>query len=416
MDDNKGLAEILSFTLEDAGHSVRVAGSGAEALAAMSHDAFDVAVLDLQLPDLTGLELFTALRADTPGIEGILITGHASVESAIEAVNQGLYSYVPKPVSPDILRITVERAVERKRFQEERARLLLEREEHLSELQEAYQRERRIAETLQRSFLPSLQVDIPGLQIAHLYQAALAEAEVGGDFYDVVELTAGQIGLVMGDVSGKGLDAAVYTALAKYTLRGYAIEDPNPGRVLQRLNHALSLQSGLETFATLFCGVLDLESGILCYASAGHEPALLFHPETGTVEELPPTGPAAGVIPDADYATVELGFADHESLLLYTDGASDARHDDEWLGTDGLARILSAHAHESVPDALAGIYDSILHFSRHHLRDDTAMLLVRREQGREPAARSAGPNCNCPTPPAGDERQPPRLREPVPEE
>lgn len=67
MDDNKGLAEILSFTLEDAGHSVRVAGSGAEALAAMSHDTFDVAVLDLQLPDLTGLELFTALRADTPG-------------------------------------------------------------------------------------------------------------------------------------------------------------------------------------------------------------------------------------------------------------------------------------------------------------------------------------------------------------
>jgi serine phosphatase RsbU (regulator of sigma subunit) len=273
---------------------------------------------------------------------------------------------------------TLEAIAQRMALAVEKANLLEEREEHLRELETAYRRERRIAEALQRSFLPEMLVSVPGLAVAHLYQAAMAEAEIGGDFYDVIELGNGLVGVVMGDVSGKGLDAAVFTALTKYTLRGYALEESEPSRVLQRLNRAFYYQSSEETFATLFFCIIDLASGHLSYASAGHEPALHFEPESGRIERLCSTGPASGVLPEADYQTVHQQFSDHDMLLLYTDGVSDARRDDEFLGIDGLEQIVARCVRPDLQDSLACIYESILRFSRDGLRDDTALMLLRR--------------------------------------
>ena len=127
-----GLAEVWSFVLEDAQCEVTVVGNGGEALAAASRLEFDVAVLDLQMPDLSGLEVFVALKADRSDIEGIIITGHASMDSAIEAVNRGVFSYLVKPVSPDVLRILVERALERQHLQAENRRMV----SHLGALRE----------------------------------------------------------------------------------------------------------------------------------------------------------------------------------------------------------------------------------------------------------------------------------------
>ncbi len=371
-DDNRDLAELWSLILGDAGYDADVAASGGDALAAMSHQAYNLGVLDLSLPDVNGLDLFTAMRADIPEVEGIMITGHASTDSAAEALNRGFYGYLLKPVEPDYLRIMVDRASERQR-------LLLEREEQHRQLEVAYKRERRIAETLQRSLLPDLHVNVPGIHVACLYEAGMSEAEVGGDFYDVVPMSDGVVGVVLGDVSGKGLDAAVYTALTKYTLRSYALEDPDPGHVLRRLNRAFYLQSREETFTTLFFAVIDLRSGKLTYASAGHEPALLYRPDLGTTEWLHATGAAAGVIPDADYTTVEVEFSDHDALLLYTDGASDARRGSEWLRAEGLQRLLEQNLQPDAQATVAAIYRGILSFARAGLRDDTALLLLRRQ-------------------------------------
>ena len=121
-DDNVDLAEMWSLALEDAGYDAAVAANAGDALAAVSRQAYNAAVLDLSLPDLSGLDLFTAMRADIPEVEGIMITGHASTGSAAEAVNRGLFAYLLKPVDPEALRLMVDRAVERQR-------LFLEREE-----------------------------------------------------------------------------------------------------------------------------------------------------------------------------------------------------------------------------------------------------------------------------------------------
>ncbi len=372
VDDNVGLADLWRFTLEDTGYEVGTAASVGEALEAVSRDRYNAAVLDLQLPDGSGLDVLAALRARVPDAEGILITGHASPESTVNAVQQGIYGYLLKPVDAEILRMTVERAVERQQLRRER-------EDQRRQLEIAYRRERHIAETLQQALLPPLHLDAPGIRAAYVYQAAMAEAEVGGDFYDVVVFPDGRVGVLLGDVSGKGLDAAVYTALTKYTLRGYALEDPDPGRVLKRLNRAFYLQSREETFATLFFAVLDLVPGRLTYASAGHEPGLLHRPHSGITEWLHSTGPAAGVLPDAEYGSMDIEFSDHDLLFLYTDGASDARRGKEWLGTEGLVELLGRSIQPDVQDTLAGILDGILHFACQQVGDDMALLLLGRK-------------------------------------
>lgn len=391
VDDNPGLAEAWSFVLEDAGYEVAIASTGAAALAAASRRPYNVAVLDLQLPDMSGLDVFTALREGDPDLEGIIITGYASPESTLEAVNLGVHGYLIKPVEPIMLCLTVERAVE---FQH----LRREREESRRQLEDAYLRERHIAETLQQAMLPPLHLDVPGIRAAYLYQAAMEEAQVGGDFYDVVVFPDGRVGVVLGDVSGKGLDAAVYTALTKYTLRSYAMEDPDPGRVLHRLNRAFYQQSGPETFATLFYVVLDLVPGRLTYASAGHEPGLLHRPHNGTTERLCSTGLAAGVLADADYQSVEVEFSDHDLLLLYTDGASEARCDYDFLGSDGLAGLLERHVQPEldIQDTLTGIVAGIVRFACQNIRDDMALLLL----GRKPEELEAGAR----EPPLGERR------------
>ncbi len=371
VDDNRGLTDLWSFALSDAGYHALLAHSGHEALALRPDAPINVAVLDLQLPDMTGLEVFLALRERTPDMEGIIITGHASTGSAVEALHRGIHSYLIKPVELPMLCAQVERALERQR-------LLREREQHLRDLEHAYAREARIAETLQRCLLGDVPTSLPGLTLAHRYQPALEEAEVGGDFYDVVPLGNGLVGLMIGDVSGKGLEAARFTALAKDVAYGYAVEDPDPGKVLSRLNHVLTHRTAYEVFVTLFLGVLDIRHGRLLYSNAGHEPALLHRPASGATDWLEAVGPPAGAVPGSKYRTHETSLDPEDVLMLYTDGASGARRDDTWLGVDGLVKILAQHIQPDLDRALQSIYARILEFGGEHRHDDIAILLVRR--------------------------------------
>ena len=146
-----------------------------------------------------------------------------------------------------------------------------------SELHTLYTREKRIAETMQRSLLPVTPQVAGVFEFAHIYQAGLDESVIGGDFLDLIRLSPTRMGVVIADVSGKGLRAAVQTAMIKYTLRAFAQEEPlNPGSVLSRVNDVFCADaSGLQGFVTLFYGVLNVTTGEFCYACGGHETPLL---------------------------------------------------------------------------------------------------------------------------------------------
>ncbi len=261
------------------------------------------------------------------------------------------------------------------------ASVTLENARLFAALQAAHDKQRDIAETMQASLLPTVPPRVGVIEFAHKYQAALEEALIGGDFYDLFSLGGPRLGLVLADVSGKGLKAAVQTAMLKYTLRGFAFEAPdNPGQVLARVNDVLcSPMSSHDGFVTLFYGVLDTDTGALVYSSAGHEPPLHRTLATGLAVPLPAgDGLALGVMPGGTYAECRAALAPGDLLLLYTDGLTEARAEGgAFLELDGLAALLPA-ADVPADTAVTDLYAAVTKFAANVRRDDVAILALRR--------------------------------------
>ncbi len=243
-----------------------------------------------------------------------------------------------------------------------------------------YAREHRVAEMLSSAFLTDMPPLLPGLALASSYEAGMEEAQVGGDYYDAFSLPDGRVALVIADVSGKGLEAAIQTATVKYSLRAFATEAGAPSLVLDRLNRTLRNDSaGLgEHFVTLFYAVFDPATGRLTYASAGHETLLIKRASGGTTI-LDATGPILGVV-DHAYRQADERLHLDDSLLLYTDGLTEARAADtrSLLNLDRVIEAVNSAPRELGPGELAARLQRLAQdWSRDRPQDDMALLVAR---------------------------------------
>lgn len=270
------------------------------------------------------------------------------------------------------------------------ARDITERRRQQEEMTALYERERRIAESLQRSLLNKPPASIlTGLDVETIYRPAWDEALVGGDYFDVFALDGGRLALVVGDVSGKGLEAASRTAEIKYTLRAYLREHSDAASALSRLNaflcEAQAMEAGSdehgseEYFVVMTLAVVEPATGKAQVAVAGSEPPILLHAD-GTFEEVPINGVPLGVAAKANYAGRDLYLETGDVLLVATDGITEARRGREFLGNDGMARL----AAEVLPlGSLAEIGQAVLagakSFAGDRLHDDICLLLARRK-------------------------------------
>jgi sigma-B regulation protein RsbU (phosphoserine phosphatase) len=242
----------------------------------------------------------------------------------------------------------------------------------------SYQRERRIAETLQRGLLPEIPERIPNFELAHFYTPAWQEAAIGGDFYDFMEVGKDVYGLEIGDVSGKGLEAAVVTAMAKYVIRAYAAEDAEPAVVLERTNNAIVKYTESELFITLVYGVLNTKTRRFRYGSAGHEPMLVYRARENAVAYEDPHGTAAGLIPDEEYLTRECALEPGDMIVMYTDGLTDARSPQHgFLGHDYLAKMVLELACKPAREFLQELMKRVQDYVGGEFADDIAVLVVR---------------------------------------
>jgi GAF domain-containing protein len=241
---------------------------------------------------------------------------------------------------------------------------------------QVYEHERSIAEAFQRNLLPPPDYRKSNLRIASRYQAALDEAEVGGDFYDIVEVDNNLIGIAVGDISGKGLSAATQAASIKYMLDAYALQDPDPAATLERLNYAASQSLG-DSFATLFYGLVNLEKQTLTYANAGHELPVLL--SSGVcLDPLDVTGPALALFPNATYSNKTIHMSDNDIVLCYTDGITEARSGQDLWGYEGLVEALQRCPSCEPRTVVDHVFDSALEFSRGRLADDVILLAIRQ--------------------------------------
>ena len=240
-----------------------------------------------------------------------------------------------------------------------------------------YERERKIAESFQKSMLPDLDREFPDIQIAMRYQAAYDECLVGGDFYEVMDFGEGRYGIAMGDVAGKGLDAAIYTAMSRYMIQAYSADDPNPVSVISKLNTALCRYTPSGKFVTVIYGVLDTKSRTFTYVNAGQELPFLYKSAGDNLSTLATTGPAAGALADGEYSSEDVSFEPGDMLIFYTDGATEARSEGKFLGTEGLQKIVADNLHRGFDDLPEVMLTGVRSYAKGHLRDDVAILIVK---------------------------------------
>jgi serine phosphatase RsbU (regulator of sigma subunit)/HAMP domain-containing protein len=235
----------------------------------------------------------------------------------------------------------------------------------------------RSARMLQRILVPQPPFAIPGIEVASRYEPADEAGRLGGDFFDFTHLSDGSWCFVIGDVSGKGLPAAQYAAMAKYVIRSYALEYKSPLQAVTLANFALSAQMGAEAFITIFCGILDIPTGRIRYARAGHPPPLIYRKEAGDVISLRAQGPPAGAFEDAVFAESEETIAPGDVLVMFTDGLIEARRHHEMFGEEELAVTLRRYGHLSPKRIADSIVGDVRSYAGGKLEDDMAIVVVK---------------------------------------
>jgi sigma-B regulation protein RsbU (phosphoserine phosphatase) len=239
-----------------------------------------------------------------------------------------------------------------------------------------YQQQKQFADTMQHSLLPDSVPELQGLELGEAYESS-ARVEVGGDVYDFMELADGRLAVALGDVTGHGIEAAADMAMAKFVFRSLAREHPEPADFLKAVNDVVVGEIAPGKFITFAYLVIDGQRGEVAAAGAGH-PAPRVVASDGTVRGLEVRGLVLGIEPNQEYDEVRTALAVGDAVVLYTDGVTEARRDNELYGVDRLDRVL-ADKRELAPAELAQVVlDDCRSFARGELADDCAVVVVKR--------------------------------------
>jgi sigma-B regulation protein RsbU (phosphoserine phosphatase) len=270
---------------------------------------------------------------------------------------------------PRVVRVALFDATDRREYERE-----LLREKDRAEQSEA--RARALARTLQQTLIPPTPPEVPGLDVAAVYRPAGTGEEVGGDFYDVFQVADDDWVVVLGDVCGKGVEAAVVTALVRYTIRAVSVQTADPAEALARLDEVL-LAHGTDRFCTVVLLRLRRDEGTwTATVSSGGHPLPLHLEPAGVPVKVGRPGALVGVFAGATRTETELALAPGDVLLLYTDGVTEGRRGNELYDEERLLRVVGAHRGPA-EDLTAAVLHDVLDFQQGLPRDDVAVVAVR---------------------------------------
>ncbi|MCY3559974.1 MAG: SpoIIE family protein phosphatase [bacterium] len=350
------------------------AHNGVEALEKLSEDeGIDMVLSDINMPQMDGLTLLEQIPTVDPNIKSVIVSAYGDMKNIRTAMNRGAFDFVTKPLDFADLRITIERTLAH--LTEWRA-ALASRDQLVS-----LQRELDVASKMQKSILPTRFPSKGDYEVfAHMEPAR----NVGGDFYDVVNLENDRIGLCIADVSDKGVPAALFMMSSRTLLKGASIGCENPGDVLREVNDLLRETNDSEMFVTLLYGIFDPATGDFTYANGGHNEPLLVRPD-GTSSLLPRTGGIIlGVVPGVEFAHNTVNIGPGETLFLYTDGVSEAMNvEAEEFGMDRLAAIFAENPPRDAEATTMGVFKAVHAFAGETPQSDdiTCLTLHRKEPG-----------------------------------
>ena len=366
VDDAKTNIDILVEALHD-DYKLSVALDGAAALRSVEKSAPDLVLLDIVMPGLDGFEVCRRLRAQesTRELPIMFLSALEDVKDKTRGFEVGGNDYLTKPF--EILEVKA------------RVRSLLKAKAYADAIREALDRDLRIARDIQMGILPTdlaAATSHSGLDVHAIIEPAL---KVGGDLYEVLRASDDRLVIALGDVSGKGISAALFMAIAVTVLRTLARHIVDPAEILHRLNDELAERNPHGMFVTIQCLVFDLERGCVTGAGAGHHQMAILSPNRAPRLAFPSSGRPAGLFPSNAIECETLALEPGDTFVLFSDGVSEATNTvGDFYGEDRLLILLSSCRGASSADIVTRVMGDVRAFAAGAKQSDDITVLAAR--------------------------------------
>jgi len=353
VDDAAANLQVVNSILRD-DYKIRIATSGAKALELVKVKPLpDLILLDVMMPEMDGYEVCGHLKAtkETQDIPVIFLTGKIEAQDETKGFEAGAVDYIHKPFSPSVVKARVHTHL-----------VLREASEQLAQQLISINQELQVAREIQLSILPQETPKIRGLEIAARY---IPMSSVAGDFYDFIIVDERHVGILVADVSGHGLPAALIASMLQVALTAQFVHASEPGRVLSGLNQALcgKFRTHFVTAAYLF---VDMEKNSISYAGAAHPPLLLWRMSKWSAIEVEENGLLLGHFPGESYSVVQLPVEPGDRAILYTDGIMEAKNSSsEMFGIDRFKRFLETNHALGTNEFIDALIDELSRWTGH---------------------------------------------------
>ena len=378
VDDEPDLEVLLSHyfrrKIRKGEYEFTFAHNGLEALKLMvEHPDFDIVLSDINMPEMDGLTLLSKINElRNPAQKCIMVSAYGDMKNIRTAMNRGAFDFATKPIDMEDLSLTIEKAVEEVNYIKQTQR------EHLQ--LESIQSDLAVAGEIQKAILPCRFPPFPEIKSLDIYASMTPAKEIGGDFYDFFRLDDDRIGLVIADVSGKGVPAALFMAVSTL-LRSIALTKDNSRECIEELNRLICRVNVNSMFVTVFYGILNHRTGELDYTNGGHNPAYILRGKNGELERLGRfPNLVVGGFEDFSYKSESAQLNPGDSLFLYTDGITEAFDAKEQpFGDERLEDSLVELYHDDAKTIIEGVYADLGDFIGDTTQsDDITMVVVKR--------------------------------------
>ena len=330
------------------------ARNGVEALERLGEeDEIDMVLTDINMPEMDGLTLLKQIPSVDPNLRCVIVSAYGDMKNIRTAMNRGAFDFVTKPIDFEDLRLTIDRTLS-----------------HLAMLREALEARDKLvairsdlalASRMQQAILPKKFPETPQYQVFASMEAA---RDVGGDFYDVMDLPDGRVGITVADVSGKGVTAALFMMSSRTLLSSVAAARSDPADALSEVNRLLQENNEASMFVTVFFAVFDPASGELVCANGGHNPPLIVHADGSSTLLPQKPGVALGVVPDIAYEKSAAALAPGDAIILYTDGVTEAENDrQEQFGVERLRGVFADSPPSDARETNTAVFRAVKEFA-----------------------------------------------------
>ncbi len=357
-------------------YEFKFAHNGLEALTMLLKEKdFDIILSDINMPEMDGLTLLTKINEmQNPALKCIMVSAYGDMGNIRQAMNNGAFDFATKPIDLDDLSVTIEKAIEQIRY------IKTMQKEHTQ--LESIKGDLAVAREIQQAILPRIFPPFP--ENAHQLDIAAsmnAAKDVGGDFYDFFRIDDERIGFVIADVSGKGVPAAIFMAVSRTLIRATGIRGVSAAECMTYSNVLLAKESANCMFVTVFYGIYNIKTGEVTYTNAGHNPPYLLK-ANGSLKSLGNSkNIAAGVMEDIPFTEETLQLEPGDTLLMYTDGVTEATDTEEKLyGEARLEALLKQSTQADCQQIIDNVKADVKAFvGEAEQSDDITLLALKRK-------------------------------------